>query len=134
MATQEADQETVATTVDAPPKKLTRDDIRSAILTAPADVDKVDCFGIKVEVRAPDLETLTQYRDFKTDDTVLARAIINNVYVPDTEERVFDEADIDGLMKSKFGKDMRKLVAAVNRVLGGDEQILQEVDKQTKSN
>ena len=119
-------------TPEAPPKKFDRDQIRSAILTAAAEVEKVECFGVTIEIRAPDLETLTQYRDFKTDDTVLARAIVNNVYVPDTETRVFDEADIPELMKSKFSKDMRKLVAGVNRVLGGDEQILQDVDNQTK--
>lgn len=113
---------------------FSKDEIRFAILSAPTEDEVLSVFGVQVEVRSPALEDLMQYRNASTDDSILARAIVNNVYVPGTGERVFTEADIPELMKTRFSPDMRKLNKAVQRVLGGDEEILQEVDSQTKSN
>lgn len=125
--------EATSTEAAEAPETFTRDQIRSAVLDAPDEPEIVDFRGVKIEVRAPALEDLLQYRDAQGDDTIMARAIVNNCYVPRTGEKVFDQADIPALMKAKFSKDMRNLNAAVTRVLGGDEQISQAVDNQTKS-
>ena len=114
-------------------KEFSRDQIRSAILSAPGDDELLDVFGVQVEIRSPNLEDLLQYRGAEADEAIMARAIVNNVYVPGSEQRVFDDADIPELMKTRFSKDMRKLSTAVTRVLGGDEQMLAAVDNDTKS-
>lgn len=129
--------ETDTSTTTGEPSQATafsRDQIRSAILSAPAESEILSVFGVQVEIRAPALEDLMQYRDSANDDFVMARAIVNNTYVPKSDERVFDNADIPELMKAKFTKDMRTLNAAITRVLGGDDKILEDVDNQTKSN
>lgn len=133
MAKEEASQEAVNESTAETPKTFSRDDIRTAILDAKGESEKLEVFGVQVEVRSPALEDLLKYRDTQGDDTIMARAIANNVYVPDTDQLVFDEADIPGLMKAKFTTDMKTLNAAVTRVLGGDEQIQLAVDSQTKS-
>ena len=118
--------------VEDKPQTFTRDQIRSAVLDAPDEPEIVDYRGVKIEVRCPALEDLLQYRNAQDDDTIMARAIVNNCYVPGSNEKVFEEADIPSLMKAKFSKDMRRLNAAVTRVLGGDEEIQQAVDNTTK--
>lgn len=137
MAKEETGQETLerpAPAILASPAKVpTRDDLRAALLDSKGESEIVEAFGMKYEVRAPELCDLMQYRDWKTDETILARAIVNNVYDPNTGERVFEETDIPVLMKTAFSKDMKKLNAAVQKVLGGDEQLLDAVDDQTKS-
>ena len=134
MAHSNADTKTEApVNTVAEKKEFSRDQIRSAILNAPGDTETIDVFGIQVEIRSPKLEELLQYRGAEEDKAIMARAIVNNVYVPGSEQRVFDDADIPELMKTQFSKDMRKLSTAVTRVLGGDEQLLAAVDNDTKS-
>lgn len=116
------------------PMKFDRDTIRTAILDSKGTVEVVDCFGVKVEIRTPALEDLLQYRDASEDPKIMARAIANNCWVPGTEERVFDDADIDSIMKLKFTPDMKKLNRAVTKILGGDEAIQEAVEDDTKSN
>jgi hypothetical protein len=126
MATQEENQEVENTS-------SLRDKIRGAILSAPTSDETLEVFGVEVEIRSPDLEGLLQYRDAANDDNIMARSIVNNVFVPGTGEQVFSDADIPELMKTKFSPDMKKLTAAINRVLGGDEQVLKAVDDDSKS-
>jgi hypothetical protein len=128
----EAVVDTAAETSEDKPVTYSRDQIRGAILSAPSEDEVIEVFGVKVEIRAPALEDLLQYRNAGEDDFIMARGIVNNVYVPGTGERVFDDADIQGLMKSRFSKDMRKLSKVVTRVLGGDEEINNAVDNGTK--
>jgi hypothetical protein len=125
MATQEANQEVENTS-------SLRDKIRGAILSAPTSDEILEVFGVEVEIKAPDLEGLLQYRDAQNDDNIMARSIVNNVFIPGTNEQVFSEADIPELMKTKFSPDMKKLTKAINRVLGGDDEVLKAVDDNTK--
>ena len=131
---------TSADTVDAvpetpqesPARKFSRDQIREAILNAPDESEVIDVFGVQVEIRAPDLEGLLQYRDAEKDDFALARAITGNCYVPGTQELVFEPADVEALMKVKYSKDMQRLTKTINRVLGA-EGLDKEVNDHTKS-
>jgi hypothetical protein len=120
--------DTVMNTTDAQPvevgtTKLDRDTIRQAILDSKPEVNIIDVFGVKVEIKAPDLEGLLQYRGAQVDDTIMARSIVDHCYVPETEEKVFDEADVAVLMKQKMTPDMKKLIGAINKSMGGDEEL-----------
>ena len=127
-------KEPTVETVEAGPKKFSRDDIRTAILNSPGEDELVEAFGVQIEVRTPCLEDLLQYRDAQEDDYAMARAIINNCYVPGTaDERVFDDTDTEVLMKTKFSKDMKKLNQAVMRALGADDTLLKQIEDNTKS-
>lgn len=104
-----------------------RDLIRSAILDQEIEQILVEVFGVEIEIKAPDLEGLLQYRDAADDDSIMAKQIINACYVPNTDEPVFDEADVAALMKAKFSKDMKKLIGAINKALGSDEALEESV-------
>lgn len=112
----------------------TRDIIRSAILDSKPTQVLVTAFGVQIEVKAPDLEGLLQYRNVQDDDTIMARQLINTCFVPNTDEKVFDEADVASLMRVKFTPDMKRLVGAINKVLGGDEAIDEAVNQESFRN
>lgn len=105
-----------------------RDDIRTAILDSKGESELIPFGKVMVEVRTPALEDLLQYRNAEGDDTIMARAIVNNCWVPGTEDRVFEEADIAAIMKLKFNADMRRLNKAVTEVLAGDDTIQKKVE------
>jgi hypothetical protein len=59
----------------------------------------------------------------------MARSIVNSCFVPGTGQPVFDKADVPSLMKQKFSPDMKKLVAAINKVMGGDEEVQKGIEE-----
>lgn len=124
--------DTDVNTVGAPTIN-SRQRIREAILNSKPEQEIVEAFGERIEIRYPTLEGLLQYRDAQNDDRLMARAIVNNCYDPVSGERIFEEADIDMLMGLTFSADMRKLNAAINRVLGGDETLVSQVEDDSKS-
>lgn len=127
MTTQATETETATPTANM------RDAIRTAILDSKGTVEVIEVFGVKVEIRTPSLEDLLQYRNATEDSNIMARAIVNNCWVPGTDDHVFDEADIPQIMKLKFSPDMKKLNATINKILGGDEEIQKKVEDNTKS-
>jgi hypothetical protein len=110
-----------------------RDSIRESVLNSEAESEIVHAFGHDIEIKYPSLQDLLAYRNADQDDSIMGRAIVNNCYVPGTDQRVFEVADVDVLMTKKFTPDMRKLNAAINRILGGDEALQKEVEDNTKS-
>lgn len=126
-------EENVAEATKPELKKFTRDQIRTAILNSEGENQILDVFGVQIELRSPSLEDLLQYRDASTDDTIMGRTIANNCWVPGTNERVFDDADVDSLMQLKFSGDMRKLTRAINNMLGDDAAVQKGVDSDYKS-
>lgn len=117
----------------SPSPTFNRDLIRSAVLNAPGGVELVNAFGVEIELRAPDLKGLMAYRGAQNDENVMARSIINVSYVPGTNDKVFEDADLEVLNAAKMSPDMKKLITAVNRVLGGDEDLPKLVEEEKKS-
>ncbi len=78
--------------------------------------------GAEVEVRCPPLEDVLKAREDAKEDTVGAsvKMIINYVYVPDTDELLFEAGDADSIRKFAFGKDMVALQKAITTLTGID--------------
>lgn len=84
-----------------------RDELRAATLGAPSVQDKklVEWGGKKFEVRRPTLkqtqsiQSLAKKKNGEVDDALaLVQGIIHCVYAPGTDERVFEQADVDGIV------------------------------------
>ena len=131
------------TTVTAPPpsgasapKVFSRDEIRQAFSNSSSKVDEklVHVFGITVAVKPPSLRELAQYNNLQAegDETILARAIIGNTYVPGSDVKVFDDTDVEWMGEIRFGPDIRKLNTEINHMLT-DMAIAEQVEDQTKS-
>lgn len=102
--------------------QATRSTIRNALFNHERSKQRskvIDFFGTQVEVRQPTLGTVLntkQDADGNTSRDGIIQSIIENVYVPRTQERVFEEADADALRALPFGQDMQRMTAAFNEL------------------
>lgn len=124
---------TTPTIEPAPKKKFNRDEIRTAILDAKPRAIIVEAFGIEIEVREPLMRQIMELnaKNVNEDGTpkanntnAMAESLAAYLYVPGTDEKVFDENDVDVLQSAPFGEDIRKIQEAINKLIG--------VDKRTK--
>lgn len=91
-----------------------RDAIRAAVLNATTPQAKIiTFFGQEIEVRQPTLGVAldsTTATDRK--DQVFAM-MLNYCFVPGTEEKVFEDADHDSILKLPFGQDVVSMQTAI---------------------
>lgn len=101
-------------------KMSLRDQIRKNVFDAKPEVRAVeDFFGSTVELRQPELGVVLNMR--KDDETSqVARMLIDYTYVPGTDEKVFEEADVDAIQKIPFGPQMKNYIDQMNTLLGVD--------------
>ena len=115
-------------------KTFSRDMIREAVMNSKAEEQLITAFGVQIAVRTPALRDLMQYRDMQNDENLIARAIVNNCYVPGSNDRVFEDTDVEVLSGLAYSSDMKKLNNAIQDVLGDDSAIAAEIEDNTKSN
>lgn len=84
----------------------------------------VTFFGEEVEVRQPSMNTILNFRNADEADrkTQMVDMLIEYVFVPGTNEKVFETADKDQLLQMPFGQDMTGLQAAISRLTNVDLQ------------
>ncbi len=98
-----------------------RDEIRAKVFASSNTVTEVlDVYGTQIELKPPTLGALMDAQDAPDTKTSVARMIIEYSYVPGTQIRVFEEADIDSILDLRFGEDLRKMQAAITRLSGVD--------------
>lgn len=107
---------------------LTRDAIRSAVFNQSAKKEVVTFAGIEIELRQPPIGAILMQN---TDDrkSLMVKMLIDYCYVPDTEERVFEDTDKEMIMAMPFNKDWTTLQNAISRLTDIDA----EVSKQSKN-
>ncbi len=85
--------------------------------------------GAYVELRQPSIGAAIGVRDNEGEKDELSNTIyllIEFTYVPGTGEKLFEAADFDSLRNTPFGKDMRGLIKALQRITGVDESEMKE--------
>lgn len=80
----------------------------------------IDILGEKVELRQPSLGDLMDAREEKESKKVVARMIINYCYIPGTEERVFEDADVEAILALPFGEELVAIQNAISELTGVD--------------
>lgn len=106
---------------------MSRDSIRAKILGVSRKSKVVEVDGIQIEVRQPsvgEMMSLTASDDKKQD--LMIHSIVENCYVPGTNERVFDETDIDGLRAMPFGDSWLLLTKALDELMDYKKQVQEE--------
>lgn len=105
--------------------KGNRDAIREAMLNAKPRSKVISIFGQEVELRqstvgqvmkeveGPDGETKAIPRD-----VAFAHLLINHCFVPGTNEKVFDDTDVDVLRTLPFGPELITLQTAIQELMG----------------
>lgn len=87
-----------------------KDDIRSKILSSDSKKGKAEVikfFGTEIEIRQPTLRDLVNYAG--KEKTSFVDTLLEYAYVPGTNEKVFEEADRDGLLDLPFGEDAQRV-------------------------
>lgn len=101
-------------------KMSARDKLRGTVMQKRGKSKVIDFRGGKVEVRQPPLEAILDAREEAKSDTKAAiiSSIINYVYVPDTEEKLFEIADKDSILKFEFDDGMVALQNTISELTG----------------
>lgn len=119
---------------------MNRDDIRKAILNSRLDSELVsipEWGDVKVEVRSRTVDEMysllakARKTDGELDDRLLAvETIIACTFVPDTDERIFDDADRDTL-RTKDSRGFQRLLAAANKAAGleSEDEVVSALDE-----
>lgn len=93
-----------------------KDAIRASILATVEPKKEIVSFrGVEIELRQPNLEDFMN-RDEAKPNTFVA-FLISNAYIPNTDDKVFDDADYDVLVKMPMTKDVVGLVEKVNTLM-----------------
>jgi len=101
----------------------TRDDIRAAIFSVENRRPKtkvIELFGQEVEVRQPTLAQINKLGKASADERTpaLVRIMIEYIYVPGTDTKVFDAADAESLATMPSGKWLSDLNSAIEELTG----------------
>lgn len=106
--------------VAVPAPRLSRNEMRSRIFSAKPKTETVkDFFNCELELRQPSLEIALQNRDASEEDRVYVM-LLDYAFVPGTNEKVFEEGDVDAMRKLPFGSEFQDLIDKVNLLLGID--------------
>ena len=99
----------------------TRDSLRQAILNkAETKSIKTTFFGEDVEMRQPSMRVVLSLQEQEDRSLAAAQMIVNYMYVPGTDERVFEEADVEILMSMPFGEDLARINNVIAQLTGVD--------------
>jgi hypothetical protein len=108
-----------AQAAEAEGELLDRDAMRAQIFGAKPDSRKFSFFGVKLELRQPPMETMLEARQGAMQNALLMM-LVRYAYVPDTDEHVFTEEDVDALRRLPLSPDIQKALQACNELMGVD--------------
>lgn len=102
-----------------------RDTLRSRIFSARAKAKIVTYNGVEIEVRQPSLKSVIEGNDGDNKQATV-RMLIENCFVPGTEEKIFEDTDYDSLLAMPFSSEWVAMSEAITELTG----LKKEVDKQ----
>ena len=122
---------------------INRDTLRQATLGAKKHFRKeiVEFNGQEFEIRQPTIKSRSELRakcttvtkDGVSFDTFefLVWSVIQNTYVPNTDERVFDDTDYNVLVENPTGGFMDKFSEIASKLLNVDTETKKKFSKKT---
>lgn len=97
--------------------KPTRDEIRGRIFSGKKLKSKlVDFFGEEIELRQSSFGAIIDAQSKEDRESAILEALINQAFVPGTEEKVFEEGDFATLKALPFGGDFLKVSKALEEL------------------
>ena len=85
-----------------------------------ANSREIQLFGQTIELRQPSFGDIMDAREMDNAKTRVAHMIINYSYVPDTNERLFEDSDVDTILAWPFGNDLLEIQSAIAELSGID--------------
>jgi hypothetical protein len=103
-----------------------RDAVRAEIFNNPKTkpaIQLVDFMGAQLELRTPTLGHILAMPSKEEQEmegegkAQLVTSIIQHAYIPGTDELVFEDEDLDGLLGMAYSADMQRLFTAMNKLI-----------------
>jgi hypothetical protein len=113
--------------------KMSRKDIREAILSAKPKKEIITLFGQEVELRQPTMGGMFQTQEEGTTAQKSARMLVSYAFIPGTDERVFDPLDVDTIVGLPWGEDLIKAQEAISKLNGIDMKAVQAAAKNSET-
>jgi hypothetical protein len=113
-----------------------KDQIRATIF---ADGNRIPAkreimlFGEKVEIRQPTLAQISRLSKQGDNDKVppIVKIMIEYIYVPGTDDKVFDSADAEQLAGMPSGKWLSDMNTAIEELTGVDVKVAEKNSEET---
>ena len=94
---------------------------------------QVEFFGETLEIRQP---SMRQLFSLQADEENLARRaarmIIEYSFIPGTNDKVFDKADLETIENMPFGQDLRRLQDAITELTGIGDDAQKDMEKNSE--
>lgn len=99
---------------------LTRDEIRSILLgkTPKAKSVEIEVYGVKLSLKQPRFGDIMTAREEQNPAKRAVELITQYAYVPGTEDRVFEDSDMEMILRWPFGEDLVRLQNAIAELTG----------------
>ena len=113
-------------------EKTLRDEIRAKVFSSDVfEREEITAFGIEIEIRQTTLGRVLELQEKLQEDRkgAIGLAFIEFCYIPGTDERLFDDTDLDSILNLPFGKDFQRVQDAINKLMGVDEKAIQDAEK-----
>ena len=107
---------------EAPVDRLTRDEIRAALLgnIPKPETRMITLFGVEIELRQPTLASIMDAREVDDPKTRATDMFIKYAYVPGTDDHVFEDTDREMILRWPFGRELLALQEAITELTGLD--------------
>ncbi len=90
-------------------RKPSRAEVRAAIFNKKPNSMYMTFNGAHIELRQPNMNTLLSAQVDENRVKNMAKMLIAYAYVPGTDEKVFDDTDVDGICTLPWNEDMQLL-------------------------
>ena len=99
---------------------VSRDELRAKLLgNAPApDRKAITLFGMEIELVQPSFKSILNARETEAADVRSVQMIIDYAYVPGTDEKIFEEGDVEVILSWPFTEDLVEVNKAIAELTG----------------
>lgn len=100
-----------------------RSTLRDAILTdikTTVKAEIVNFFGQDIEIRQPTVGQMEKAVSAEDKSSSITDMLIAYAFVPGTEDKVFETADVDTLKTLPYNEDVQEVMKAITRLTGVD--------------
>lgn len=78
--------------------------------------ERFDFFGIEVELRQPTFGAVMDVQANKDREAGIIQTLVDQAYVPGTNEKLFEPADVDQFLEMPFGADFIRVTEALEKL------------------
>lgn len=107
-----------ASEAQVPEKDLSRDEARAAIFGTKSKSEDAVFNGVKVELREPSVSDVLDFQQNSDRKAGVTNLLVNYVYMPKTQEKLFEPEDADSLLALPWNSDFQALQNKILSMMG----------------